>query len=400
MYNETIIKKCVQLGIYTSVYLSKALWKPYIEDEEEKTQVIQVMSEYIEGIEYLFKVLKIKYDERDFLDSIKNHTHDSSLTNNIKYYFKNDTFGNILEDKYGKYANLVYSLTILIGLNKQQTSALSIDLTYEDLETNPDYVDMLNEAKSSLEVYIDFLNSNRLNIQNMLPEILPHATFLIELETVDDLISNKSIDTHLEYFKTVDNTLNQMLNSMTPHYFNQLDRLSRGKKLISELNNCKTGEKNWKNYEDICIKILNFLFVPPFSEVKEQSRTESGDSRRDGVLPNNKHSGFWEMVRNEFKSRHIICEFKNYSTDVGKDQLNQLRIYLSKPTIGRFGLLFLRKKPSKKLLEARKRAYEEGNILILLLDDELIIEMIKMAIYADSPEFVLEDLKIQFELTY
>jgi hypothetical protein len=55
----------------------------------------------------------------------------------------------------------------------------------------------------------------------------------------------------------------------------------------------------------------------------------------------------------------IGASYRNYMTP----------LYLSKPTVGNFGLLFTRKKSSKKLLLARRRAYEESKILILIIDD-------------------------------
>lgn len=402
MINNNVILKSKQLALYTSMYVSKFFWLDSLEGDE-KTEALEVMSESIEGIEYLLKVLKLNFDKVTFQESLENSNY-NSLTDEIKWLLSNDLFGNQLNSKYGNYAQLVYSLTISTAFNKGIVSLLAMDISYEslskDIEEAKHWIGLLNESKVVFSAYLDIINSNRNFIQNFLPELLQMLNEINSIEFINEEIAFENPNKHLEYFKFIDEILTQGLNALSPYYFIQLDRLDRGKTLINTLLKCKPGKKNWTDYEEICIKTLNFLFVPPFSEVKEQSRTESGDIRRDGVLPNNKFTGFWEMIRHEFQSKHIICEFKNYAVDVGKDQLNQLRIYLSRPTVGRFGMLFLRKKPSKKLLEARKRAYEESNILILLLDDETVIEMIKMAIYADSAEEVLEDLKIQFELTY
>lgn len=404
LINNNIILKSKQLALYTSIYVSKFLWVENLEGEEE-TEAREAMSESIEGIEYLLKVLKLDFNKAAFEESLASHNRDS-LTDEITWFFKNDIFSKQLNLKYGKYAELVYMITILTAFNKGIVSSLAMDVSYEflsdDTEEEHRWIEMLNESKNSFSAYLNFINLNKYNIQNFIPELSPMLYDINLIDINNEEITNENSDTHLEYFESVDEILNRGLNALSPYYFIQLDRLERGKTLINNLLECKPGKgkKNWQDYEEICIKILNFLFVPPFSEVKEQSRTESGDTRRDGVLPNNKFTGFWEVIRHEFQSKHIICEFKNYAADVGKDQLNQLRIYLSRPTVGRFGMLFLRKKPSKKLLEARKRAYEESNILILLLDDETVVEMIKMAIYADSAEEVLENLKIQFELTY
>jgi hypothetical protein len=96
------------------------------------------------------------------------------------------------------------------------------------------------------------------------------------------------------------------------------------------LNKCIPGKKDWVKYEELCIQILTFLFLPPFKIILSQVRTESGDTRRDAVLPNNNYEGFWNLIRDEFNSKHIICEFKNYRDDLAPNLLNQLRIYLSK----------------------------------------------------------------------
>jgi hypothetical protein len=201
-------------------------------------------------------------------------------------------------------------------------------------------------------------------------------------------------------YRKLSEKLQYIINLFVPEYYIISERLEICNRLIEKLKKCKPGRANWKNYEDTCIQIVRFLFVPPFKNVYEQSRTESGDTKRDAVLPNNQYDGFWQCLRQEFECKHVICEFKNYLTQASKDQLNQLRLYLSRPTIGRFVLLFIRKPPSRQLLEARRRAYEEHKILILILDDKVVEEMLRTSAFIRQSEHVLERLKISFELEY
>jgi hypothetical protein len=56
--------------------------------------------------------------------------------------------------------------------------------------------------------------------------------------------------------------------------------------MISKLIECPEGREGWKEYENICIEILNYLFVPPLKEPTIQSRTESGLDVRDALYPN------------------------------------------------------------------------------------------------------------------
>jgi hypothetical protein len=37
--------------------------------------------------------------------------------------------------------------------------------------------------------------------------------------------------------------------------------MSRVTDLVNRLDNCPAGEKGWREFEDLCIEILEFLFV-------------------------------------------------------------------------------------------------------------------------------------------
>jgi len=131
-----------------------------------------------------------------------------------------------------------------------------------------------------------------------------------------------------------------------------------------------------------------------------QARSTDRHERRDAILPNNLYAGFWQIIRTEFESRHVVCEFKNSAGINSKQALNQLRIYLSKPTIGRFGLLFIRRPPSKSLLQAQRNAYEQSRILILPIDDAKLGRLLIARAYLGSCDDLLEREKIRFEIEY
>ncbi len=191
-----------------------------------------------------------------------------------------------------------------------------------------------------------------------------------------------------------------LINQLVPHYSDISERLKRSKELSRELKECKPGIESWKNYEDVCLKILRCLFLPPFKEVKLQARSNGNLERRDAILPNNQYSGFWQLIRNEFDSRHIVCEFKNGASGGQKNSLNQLRIYLSKPTIGRFGLLFVRTSPSKALMQAQRDAYEQSRVMILIFDDEKLMKLLNARAYLGEADDFLNNEKVNFEISY
>jgi len=193
----------------------------------------------------------------------------------------------------------------------------------------------------------------------------------------------------------------EIVNILFPGYDEVDYNLKISSDLFAKLDSCKCGVKDWCLYEQTCVEILRFVFIPEFNLLYFQKRTENGHQVRDVILPNTKQKGFWGSLKHEFNSKNIVIEMKNgIAKNINKDSINQLRIYLSKKTIGRFGLLFIRNKPSKSLLIARKMAYEESGILILIVDDKLLKKLILGRVWFGSCKDILQKEKIKFEIDY
>jgi hypothetical protein len=194
---------------------------------------------------------------------------------------------------------------------------------------------------------------------------------------------------------------NALLERLIPHARGIEERRERAQELWDELKACPAGKKTWRRYEDICARIIRFLFVPPFRAVTVQARTTDRSERRDAMISSNTDwTGFWGAVRDEFSMRHIACEFKNTAHAGTKTDLNQLRIYLSKRTVGRFGLLFVRQPAGASLRKAQRDAYEQSGILVLVLDDKLVERMLLAKAFLGGAEEVLEQEKITFEVSF
>lgn len=170
--------------------------------------------------------------------------------------------------------------------------------------------------------------------------------------------------------------------------------------VLAMLHECPTGREHAKQYEETALRVLEVLFVPPFSEVVSQSRREDGRSIRDAILPNDVAHTFWQSVRNEFDANHIVVEFKNYAELFGKAEVLQLRDYLSRKSLGRFGLLLSRCGPSTAALQAQRDAYQDDDKLSLFVTDEHLREMLEISRRGGDPTDVLRKLKKEFELRY
>jgi len=180
------------------------------------------------------------------------------------------------------------------------------------------------------------------------------------------------------------------------------EELSKVQGLIKRLDNCPEGKNGWKLYEDICIEILNYLFVPPLGEPKIQSRRESGIDIRDAIYPNRNSNENWKFIRDDYDAKYIVFEFKNYSengSEIDKQVLLQIDDYLKK-TIGRFGVVCSKKAPNRSGLEKRKDVFIENNKLILFVSNEDLKEMLLRKHKKMDPSDVIIDLIDDFNLKF
>jgi len=374
----------------------KAFWALWTKEEDLRRE-IKIISEVKDGIKMISTSLGFDVFPSDLIsDLIAKNSFDTNrpITSLVCCCLGDDPIKSYLDKIYGSSSKFVYTLSQMTTMEGEVISFLSLATTQNTISHKRDEL-IESEAhigKDFIQQYALLVHNNKSAISKLFPEMAEGFNDL-QRTIQNSQLTKKACAMLMEKVTPV-------FNSLCPEYNELSERLKRADQLTEELKGCKSGQANWHKYEQLGIRILQFLFMPPFKRVLEQSRTESGDTRRDAVLPNNQYSGFWQLIRDEFDGRHIICEFKNYFTKTSKSQLNQLRLYLSKPTVGRFGLLFIRHTPSPQLLAARRRAYEESRILILILSDELVKQMLKMRAFTGHPEKILEDLKIQFELSY
>jgi hypothetical protein len=172
--------------------------------------------------------------------------------------------------------------------------------------------------------------------------------------------------------------------------------------LIRELESCPEGLPGWKEYESISLKILKYLFVPPLSEPKIQSRRESGIDIRDAIFPNRATNENWKFIREDYDAKYVVVEFKNYAQDgieIDKHVVLQINDYLKK-TIGRFGIICSRKMPNFSGLQKRKDIFIEHNKLILFVNNEHLKDMLLRKYKKMDPSDVIIDMIDDFSLGF
>jgi hypothetical protein len=168
------------------------------------------------------------------------------------------------------------------------------------------------------------------------------------------------------------------------------------------IKGCPRGPAGWKTFEDVCLDALTFLLVPPLSVPHVQPRSYSGIDRRDAVFPNRNRNeaNNWGLLLHELEARLVLFEFKNYdATDVGKDEVNQTRNYLTRP-MGRLAIMVTTREPNEAAHIKRNSIYSDEGKVILFLTTSHLEEMLYMKERGEDPSDLVLDLVEQFYIQH
>jgi Holliday junction resolvase-like predicted endonuclease len=164
----------------------------------------------------------------------------------------------------------------------------------------------------------------------------------------------------------------------------------RAEELIQLLESLEPGKAFWRQYEDLCLEILNYLFIPPFRVPKVQSRSEDGLDIRDAVYPIGNGHHFWDGVKSDCRTRFTVAEFKNHTSGPSQKEVESLQQYLFKKAMRMFGLLCARLPPTDSALKARRRSWLEFDKLIVILSDDELIDMLRIRGSDSDPTDVID----------
>jgi hypothetical protein len=145
--------------------------------------------------------------------------------------------------------------------------------------------------------------------------------------------------------------------------------------LESKLTEVPTGPDFATRYHRVVVSILDFILYPHLSKPSVEQRIHDGRKRIDVTFDNGATRGFFSALSNQAQipCRYVFAECKNYGSDVGNPEVDQLSGRFSFNT-GRFGLLLCRSVEDMDLLLRRCRdtLHDGRGLVIPLVDDDLI----------------------------
>jgi hypothetical protein len=179
-------------------------------------------------------------------------------------------------------------------------------------------------------------------------------------------------------------------------------RLLTADDLRCRIDSCPAGADGWVMYEQLCVDILSYLFVPPLRPPRVQARTLSGTERRDAVFANRQRdtTSNWGLLYADHGARMILVEFKNYdSSDVGPEEVAEASGHLRREW-GSLAIICSSKQPTPAAYRRRNTLYAQDGKLILFLTSENLTEMLDIKDRGEDPSDLIVDLIEEFLIQY
>lgn len=159
---------------------------------------------------------------------------------------------------------------------------------------------------------------------------------------------------------------------ITIHSQSAEQRASSLGRIISELSTIPSGAEGATQFEDWCKRVIEIAFAKELTNI-ELHPNQAAVQRRDIVATNQGTRGFWKRIRDDYDTRQLIFEVKNYE-DIGIEEYRQVNGYLCRE-YGKMGFIICRDRTEGLIrgrdLEAFREFYIQGKVIIKITSSTL-----------------------------
>lgn len=173
----------------------------------------------------------------------------------------------------------------------------------------------------------------------------------------------------------------------------------RGKDLANLLEAINPGREMSREFEDVCIASLKYVFDLDLFGWHEQLRTIDDLQRRDlvcRILPN---SEVWRLMINGLFSRYIIFEFKNYTGQIGQHEILTTERYLYPTALRRVAIIISPNGCNGSATKVIQGAMREYGKLIISITVKQLSGMLIEKDEGSDPNTTLFEIVDQFLMT-
>ena len=166
-----------------------------------------------------------------------------------------------------------------------------------------------------------------------------------------------------------------------------------GQELIRALSDVPTGREFASLYEEVCGRLLEFLFCPELGRPKSQVYTRNRSQRRDFIMKNGSQGGFWAEARGRYKADYLVVEVKNVKGAVSNSSVWQLAGYIKEKGVGFFGMLIARNGVSRGVANyAIIDQWVHSNKMIVPISNDDLVTMVELRDNGGEPTELIEEL--------
>lgn len=155
-------------------------------------------------------------------------------------------------------------------------------------------------------------------------------------------------------------------------------RTPEGPKLLKRLEDLAPGKGAAGDYEFLCQEIIQYLFGDWLLDPRRQHRIEDGLNILDIVYRVDPRHHFWATLTRDFRARVVVFECKNYTDPITPMQVFTTERYMSVNALRPLCFMLTRKAPHAHAELAAFGALRESGKLLIMLNDEDLVQMIKV----------------------
>ncbi|HSX89121.1 MAG TPA: ATP-binding protein, partial [Pseudomonas sp.] len=93
---------------------------------------------------------------------------------------------------------------------------------------------------------------------------------------------------------------------------NQEERKNKIGRIMEEIKSISPGREHAHNFEDWCLQAIRLVFAGSLSNIQLHDN-KSGVQQRDIIATNTSHKGVWKNIYDDYRTRQVIFEVKNFS---------------------------------------------------------------------------------------
>lgn len=162
------------------------------------------------------------------------------------------------------------------------------------------------------------------------------------------------------------------------HSLTELMGSKEGSNICKELHEVPAGMVGAKKFEQVAEKALRYIFASDLTNWSKQNSTHDRISIFDMIARIYSKHDFWTTIVNQFSSRYIVFEFKNYSEKIKQGQIYTTEKYLYKTALRSTAIVISRVGADEHALAASRGALREHGKLIINLDIGQLCEMLAL----------------------